>query len=44
MIEMNEMTQRYGPAAAVDGLTFTVRPAQVTGFPGAGEPTTLRDR
>ncbi|NEA48006.1 ATP-binding cassette domain-containing protein [Streptomyces sp. SID10815] len=45
MIEVNELTKRYGKATAVDGLTFTVRPGHVTGFlgpNGAGKSTTLR--
>ena len=39
------LTKRYGPVTAVDGLTFTVAPGQVTGFlgpNGAGKTTTLR--
>jgi len=39
------LTKRYGPLTAVDGLTFTVEPGQVTGFlgpNGAGKTTTLR--
>ncbi|MFD8598615.1 ABC transporter ATP-binding protein [Kitasatospora sp. NPDC059646] len=45
MIEVNELTKRYGRTVAVDGLTFTVRPGRVTGFlgpNGAGKSTTLR--
>ncbi|MFI8861214.1 ABC transporter ATP-binding protein [Streptomyces prasinus] len=45
MIEVNELTKRYGKATAVNGLTFTVRPGHVTGFlgpNGAGKSTTLR--
>ncbi|MFG2692758.1 ABC transporter ATP-binding protein [Kitasatospora sp. NPDC048407] len=45
MIEVNELTKRYGRTVAVDGLTFTVRPGCVTGFlgpNGAGKSTTLR--
>ncbi|MEU3690368.1 ABC transporter ATP-binding protein [Streptomyces narbonensis] len=45
MIEVNELTKRYGATIAVDGLTFTVRPGHVTGFlgpNGAGKSTTLR--
>jgi ABC-2 type transport system ATP-binding protein len=45
MIEICELTKRYGPAAAVRDLTFTVRPGHVTGFlgpNGAGKSTTLR--
>ncbi|MFI9365683.1 ATP-binding cassette domain-containing protein [Kitasatospora sp. NPDC053057] len=45
MIEVNELTKRYGGRPAVDRLTFTVRPGHVTGFlgpNGAGKSTTLR--
>ncbi|WP_327418737.1 ABC transporter ATP-binding protein [Streptomyces sp. NBC_01233] len=45
MIEVNELTKRYGKTTAVGGLTFTVRPGHVTGFlgpNGAGKSTTLR--
>ncbi|WP_405006823.1 ABC transporter ATP-binding protein [Kitasatospora purpeofusca] len=45
MIEVHELTKRYGGKTAVDGLSFTVRPGQVTGFlgpNGAGKSTTLR--
>ncbi|MFI2205430.1 ABC transporter ATP-binding protein [Streptomyces sp. NPDC020192] len=45
MIEVSELTKRYGGRTAVDHLSFTVRPGQVTGFlgpNGAGKTTTLR--
>ncbi|WP_344462928.1 ABC transporter ATP-binding protein [Kitasatospora kazusensis] len=45
MIEVNELTKRYGSTTAVNRLTFTVRPGCVTGFlgpNGAGKSTTLR--
>ncbi|MEU0674651.1 ABC transporter ATP-binding protein [Streptomyces sp. NPDC006172] len=45
MIEVSELTKRYGEKTAVDRLSFTVRPGQVTGFlgpNGAGKSTTLR--
>jgi ABC-2 type transport system ATP-binding protein len=45
MIEVHELTKRYGDKTAVDGLTFTVRPGIVTGFlgpNGAGKSTTMR--
>ena len=45
MIEVHELTKRYGAAAAVDGLSFTVHPGRVTGFlgpNGAGKSTTMR--
>ena len=44
-IEVRELRKRYGPTVAVDGLSFTVHPGQVTGFVGpngAGKSTTLR--
>src|SRR5256714_5159316 len=45
MIEVKGLTKRFGQTVAVDGLSFTVRPGQVTGFlgpNGAGKSTTLR--
>ena len=45
MIETNELIKRYGDKTAVDRLSFTVRPGEVTGFlgpNGAGKTTTLR--
>ena len=45
MIEVENLTKRYGPKTAVDGLSFTVRPGVVTGFlgpNGAGKSTTMR--
>src|SRR5262249_16931577 len=45
MIEVCELTKRYGASVAVDGLSFTVRPGRVTGFlgpNGAGKPPTMR--
>ncbi|MGW6022800.1 ATP-binding cassette domain-containing protein [Streptomyces sp. NPDC055099] len=45
MIEVNELTKRYGDKSAVKDLSFTVRPGHVTGFlgpNGAGKTTTLR--
>ncbi|MFC4222525.1 ABC transporter ATP-binding protein [Lysinibacter cavernae] len=45
MIEAQNLTKRYGSKTAVDGVTFTVRPGQVTGFlgpNGAGKSTTMR--
>lgn len=45
MIEVKELTKRYGRTTAVKDLTFTVRPGRVTGFlgpNGAGKSTTLR--
>ena len=45
MIEVNNLTKRYGGTTAVDDLTFAVRPGVVTGFlgpNGAGKSTTMR--
>ncbi|WP_055702846.1 MULTISPECIES: ATP-binding cassette domain-containing protein [Streptomyces] len=45
MIEVHELTKRYGTRTVVDGLSFQVRPGLVTGFlgpNGAGKSTTLR--
>jgi ABC-2 type transport system ATP-binding protein len=45
MIEVCELTKRYGGTVAVDGLSFTVHPGRVTGFlgpNGAGKSTTMR--
>ncbi|MFE7171715.1 ABC transporter ATP-binding protein [Streptomyces sp. NPDC057616] len=45
MIEARGLSKRYGPALAVDGLGFDVRPGAVTGFlgpNGSGKSTTLR--
>src|SRR5262252_4807685 len=45
MIELQNLTKRYGRRRAVDGLTATVRPGVVTGFlgpNGSGKSTTMR--
>src|SRR5262249_18038073 len=45
MIEATGLTKRYGGTVAVDDLSFTVPPGQVTGFlgpNGAGKSTTMR--
>jgi ABC-2 type transport system ATP-binding protein len=45
MIEIDGLTKRYGDKAAVDGLSFVVKPGVVTGFlgpNGAGKSTTMR--
>ncbi|MFI6685896.1 ABC transporter ATP-binding protein [Streptomyces sp. NPDC050485] len=45
MIDVLNLTKRYGENTVVDGLTFTVHPGAVTGFlgpNGAGKSTTLR--
>jgi ABC-2 type transport system ATP-binding protein len=45
MIEVRNLSKRYGERLAVDDLSFTVRPGIVTGFlgpNGAGKSTTMR--
>ncbi len=45
MITATGLTKRYGSTAAVDGLTFEVKPGIVTGFlgpNGAGKTTSMR--
>jgi len=45
MIEIQDLTKRYGATLAVDGLSFEVRPGVVTGFlgpNGSGKSTTMR--
>jgi len=45
MIEAQALTKRFGATVAVDRLSFTVKPGQVTGFlgpNGAGKSTTMR--
>src|SRR5437588_6026214 len=45
MIEMRNLSKRYGDKLAVDGLDFVVQPGVVTGFlgpNGAGKSTTMR--
>src|SRR5882757_928628 len=44
-IEVRGLRKSFGPALAVDGMTFTAAPGQVTGFigpNGAGKSTTMR--
>jgi len=44
-IEIDGLRKRFGSTQALDGMTFTVRPGQVTGFVGpngAGKSTTMR--
>ena len=45
MIDVENLSKRYGSTVAVDGVSFTVRPGRVTGFlgpNGAGKSTTMR--
>src|SRR5262245_13097059 len=45
MITVNGVRKRFGVTTALDGMSFTVRPGQVTGFVGpngAGKSTTMR--
>ena len=45
MIEVENLTTRYGEVTAVDSISFTAQPGQVTGFlgpNGAGKTTTMR--
>mgnify|MGYP003742140451 FL=1 len=45
VLEFTDVAKRFGPVAAVDGLTARVEPGAVTGFlgpNGAGKTTTLR--
>ncbi|GAA2625093.1 ABC transporter ATP-binding protein [Paractinoplanes durhamensis] len=45
MIQVREVTKRYGAKTVVDQLSFTAKPGQVTGFlgpNGAGKSTTMR--
>src|SRR5262245_12963493 len=45
MIEVENLSKRYGRTLAVDRLSFTVRPGRVTGFlgpNGAGKSSTIR--
>jgi ABC-2 type transport system ATP-binding protein len=45
MIEVHELTKRFGDTTAVDGISFRLDPGTVTGFigpNGAGKSTTMR--
>src|SRR2546430_9885502 len=44
-IAVSGLRKRFGATTALDGMSFTVRPGQVTGFVGpngAGKSTTMR--
>jgi ABC-2 type transport system ATP-binding protein len=44
-IEVRQLSKQFGTVTALDGLSFAVRPGQVTGFlgpNGAGKTTTMR--
>src|SRR3954471_13918922 len=44
-VEVDGLRKRFGSTLALDGMTFRVRPGQVTGFVGpngAGKSTTMR--
>ena len=44
-IEVSGLHKHFGPAVALDGMTFTVQPGEITGFVGpngAGKSTTMR--
>jgi ABC-2 type transport system ATP-binding protein len=44
-IELDRLSKRFGSVTALDELSFTIRPGQVTGFlgpNGAGKTTTMR--
>lgn len=45
MLEFDGLTKRFGPVTALDGCTFSVQPARITGFlgpNGAGKTTAMR--
>jgi ABC-2 type transport system ATP-binding protein len=45
VIEVQNLSKRYGPVTAVDGVTFSVGAGEILGFlgpNGAGKTTTMR--
>ncbi len=45
MLEIVDLSKRYGPVVALDGATFAARPGRIVGFlgpNGAGKTTTMR--
>ena len=45
MIEVEQLTKRYGPTLAVSDVTFQVQKGEIMGFlgpNGAGKTTTMR--
>ena len=45
MLEIVDLTKRYGPVVALDGATFSAAPGRIVGFlgpNGAGKTTTMR--
>ena len=45
MLEIVDLTKRYGPVVALDGASFEARPGRIVGFlgpNGAGKTTTMR--
>lgn len=45
MLELDDLSRRYGSVVALDGLTFSVQPGQLVGFVGpngAGKTTAMR--
>jgi ABC-2 type transport system ATP-binding protein len=44
ILEVDNLTKRYGPVTAVDGISFTIYQGEVLGFlgpNGAGKSTTI---
>src|SRR6187455_1628945 len=45
MLEIVDLTKRYGPVVALDGASFTAQPGRIVGFlgpNGSGKTTTMR--